>query len=84
MCLFNLERLAESLSTFIPTEKSMSFLNKNFWNVYNKEWESIMQKKLGLTTPNPHLVKSFWEVLEKTGGDFTNTFRTLSEITKEG
>lgn len=43
-----------------------------------------MQKKLGLTQPNPKLVKSFWEVLEKTGGDFTNTFRTLSEITKEG
>lgn len=84
MCLFNLERLAESLSPFIPLERSMSFLKKNYWNSYNKEWESIVLMKLGLSAANPKLVKSFWEVLEKTGGDFTNTFRTLSEVTKEG
>ena len=42
-----------------------------------------MQNKLGLMQPNPALVKSLFEVMEKTGNDFTNTFRILSKIQKE-
>ena len=43
----------------------------------------LMQNKLGLMQPNPALVKGLFEVMEKTGNDFTNTFRILSKIQKE-
>ena len=43
----------------------------------------LMQNKLGLMQPNPALVKGLFEVMEKTGNDFTNTFRILSTIQKE-
>lgn len=42
-----------------------------------------MQLKLGLEKPDPELVKTLFEVMKKTGTDFTNTFRILGQISKE-
>jgi uncharacterized protein YdiU (UPF0061 family) len=83
MCLFNLERLAESLSPNVDLKKSQDYLQKNYWPKYNAYFNGLMAKKLGLENPDAELFKSLWEIMEMTGSDFTNTFRTLSDINDE-
>jgi uncharacterized protein YdiU (UPF0061 family) len=43
-----------------------------------------MQAKLGLSEDSPKLYELLFETMEKTGNDFTNTFRALSSVTKIG
>lgn len=43
-----------------------------------------MQQKLGLDSINETLVESLFEVMTSTGSDFTNTFRLLAKVKKEG
>lgn len=43
-----------------------------------------MAKKLGLQSQDPTLVTSLFSAMEKTGCDFTNTFRILAGVQKAG
>lgn len=59
-------------------------LKDSYWKHYNREYNSLMQQKLGLDSINETLVESLFEVMTSTRSDFTNTFRLLAKVKKEG
>ena len=86
ICLWNLIKLAEALNPIVKLEKSKKAAESIFWDVYNKEYQSLLNQKLGLvdpsfgldlwvqTTETNAIKDQFWKLLQKYGNDFTNTF----------
>lgn len=86
ICLWNLIKLAEALDPIVSLKHSKSFAEKVYWEVYNQEYNTKLNKKLGLIDSDvlsDDIKSKFWEIMNKYGGDFTNTFRDLSSLTKE-
>lgn len=93
ICMWNLTKLAEALSPLIDLEQAKSAAKAIFWDVYNNEYQSLLNRKLGLvdvgveqaskqTAETESLKRQFWALMEKFGCDFTNTFRVLSKVSK--
>lgn len=72
--------LAEALAPQVSLESSLTWLNKIYWEIYNKEYQLLMLEKLGLDKFDKELVDDLFRVMEKCGSDFTNTFRGLSNV----
>jgi len=66
----------------------MPNLTKNFWKAYHGTYDSLMARKFGLTTDNSYeltpeedkLIKEFFNCMELTSNDMTNTFRDLASV----
>lgn len=84
---WNLARLAESLlPLFHKDEKDAIALAQaaldGFGAKFNAHWTATLRTKLGLETADAedeNLITGFLTLLQKSGADFTNSFRTLPE-----
>ena len=86
-------KLAEALDPVLPLATSKAFLEANYDSFYKETYQARLAEKLGLVDDGQDknmlqsdtemkLVSDFWETMEKTGSDFTNTFRDLASISK--
>ena len=48
ICLWNLLKLAEALDPLVDLAQAKSSANSIFWEVFNREYDSILNRKLGL------------------------------------
>lgn len=87
ICKWNCLMLAEALQVLVPMDKLQPHLEK-YDEEFTKSYLAKMRKKFGiLNTESPEdktLISSFLETMEKTGGDFTTTFRCLSNFPLPG
>ena len=88
--------LSEDLNPVLPIEKTMKYIEENYWSLYNEAYQRKMAEKLGLIDTDTDIsqLKSFFTDEAKTlledlfklmatcGSDFTNTFRDLSGVSK--
>jgi len=82
ICQWNCEKLAEAISPVLPLDKTIPIV-KDFQKIFSEHFLTKMRKKLGLFTiqENDHeLVHQLLDIMEKTGADMTNTFRSLSQL----
>lgn len=83
ICKWNCGKLAEVLIPVLPLEKSRPILDK-FDQEYERVYINKMRLKFGLLrkqlNTDMELFEKFFETMEKTGADFTNSFRSLSLI----
>jgi uncharacterized protein YdiU (UPF0061 family) len=94
ICQWNLLKFAEALQPIIPLEDTKDIIENYYYNTFNTEYNEKMLKKFGLflsvskTTDNlltdEELIKSFLDTMEKTGADFTNSFRLLNLLSIPG
>ncbi len=78
---WNLAQLAKALSSIVNYEMALSVLDKYFGFTYEKEYLSIMYKKMGLIEVDEKDIELFkWllRALESATIDYTLFFRTLS------
>jgi serine/tyrosine/threonine adenylyltransferase len=91
---WNLLRLAEAFDPLLPLDWSQGYVDSHFDEQFSAVYLGTMARKLGfITSANPHketldteeyeLIQSFFKVLEETSADFTNTFRILSQISRD-
>ncbi|XP_067090912.1 selenoprotein O1 isoform X2 [Osmerus mordax] len=83
ICRWNLARLAEALAPELPPERAVAVLEE-YLPLYNNFYMEIMKRKLGLLRKeepeDEMLVTDLLQTMQNTGADFTNTFRSLSQI----
>lgn len=83
ICRWNLARLAEALDPDLPPDRAKQVLDE-YLPLYNGFYLSIMRKKLGLLRreepEDEILITELLQTMHNTGADFTNTFRSLSQI----
>ncbi|RXN11021.1 seleno O [Labeo rohita] len=83
ICRWNLARLAEALVPDLPPDRAEQVLDE-YLPLYNGYYLSNMRKKLGLLRmeepEDEMLITEFMQTMHNTGADFTNTFRSLSQI----
>lgn len=94
ICKWNLLKLAESLELITPLERLTQILENTYYKTFNTEFTEKMLKKFGLfqsvsqTNKNllsdQKLIQSFLDTMERTGADFTNCFRCLSQLSVNG
>jgi uncharacterized protein YdiU (UPF0061 family) len=87
-------KFAEVLQPIMPLEDTKEIIQNYYYNTFNTEYNEKMLKKFGLflsvseTTDNlltdEELIKSFMDTMEKTGADFTNSFRSLNLLSIPG
>lgn len=85
ICLWNLNKLAESLSPLLPQTISSEILD-SYYSAYSSHFHRIMRKKFGLTTPkdgDESLVSAFYNVMENAVTDFTDAFVALTEFVED-
>ncbi|KAL9966372.1 hypothetical protein ACROYT_G024432 [Oculina patagonica] len=85
LCKWNLLKLAEAIQDALPLQKSRAALEDLFDCEFQKCFMAKMKLKLGLLKKDlpsdKNLVTTLLDTMEKTGADFTNTFRCLSIVT---
>uniref|UniRef100_A0A8C1ZHN7 Selenoprotein O n=1 Tax=Cyprinus carpio TaxID=7962 RepID=A0A8C1ZHN7_CYPCA len=83
ICRWNLARLAEALVPDLPPDRAEQVLDE-YLPLYNGFYLSNMRKKLGLLMmeepEDEMLITELMQTMHNTGADFTNTFRSLSQI----
>ncbi|XP_042631381.1 protein adenylyltransferase SelO-1, mitochondrial isoform X2 [Cyprinus carpio] len=83
ICRWNLARLAEALVPDLPPDRAEQVLDE-YLPIYNGFYLSNMRKKLGLLRKEEPedeiLITELMQTMHNTGADFTNTFRSLSQI----
>lgn len=83
ICRWNLARLAEALEPDLPPDRAEQVLDE-YLPLYNDFYLSNMRKKLGLLRKeepeDEMLITELMQTMHNTGADFTNTFRSLSQI----
>nr|XP_037279416.1 protein adenylyltransferase SelO, mitochondrial-like [Rhipicephalus microplus]XP_037279417.1 protein adenylyltransferase SelO, mitochondrial-like [Rhipicephalus microplus] len=87
ICLWNLRKFAEAIQSAVPLSKTLPCLD-----LYASEYETCflggMRRKLGILkkelVEDKDLVTSFYDTLERTGADFTRSFRCLSTLAVPG
>ncbi|CAG2106778.1 unnamed protein product [Medioppia subpectinata] len=94
ICKWNLSKFAEALQPIVPLNETKEILDNNYYNTYNTEYRDKMLKKMGLTISvdktsrdllsDEELIQSFLNTMEKTGADFTNSFRALNLLMSSG
>lgn len=85
--LWNLARFAESLLPLIDADPNRAVavatdVLNDFNAHFEREWLAGMRKKLGLQTEEPDdadLVRALLDGMHRSGADFTNSFRELSQ-----
>ena len=94
-CKWNLMRLSEALDPLLPIEWSSNYVNSHFDELYSQTYLSQMALKLGFTTAATSeekqgledyefdLIQSLFTVMQETSADFTNTFRSLSLLSRD-
>ena len=86
MAQWNLARFAETLLPLLADgiEEAVALAEKEigrFTEIFEREWLAVMRRKLGLfgeEAGDRGLVQSLLDWMEKTGADYTLTFRKLS------
>lgn len=79
--LWNLQRLAQSLSPFIDVEALNDALEL-YQEVLMQEYGKLMRRKLGLTTQEKgdnDILNALFALMAREGSDYTRTFRMLSQ-----
>ncbi|XP_068169960.1 selenoprotein O1 isoform X2 [Antennarius striatus] len=83
ICKWNLVKLAEALAPELPPDRAEAIMDE-YLDLYNGFYLENMRKKLGLLKQHEPedeiLVTELLRTMHNTGADFTNTFRTLSQI----
>ncbi|OAT78076.1 hypothetical protein A9B99_18195 [Mangrovibacter phragmitis] len=78
--LWNLQRLAQALSSFISAETLNTVLD-TYGQHLQQAWASQMRAKLGFTHVRPEdnaLLAELFSLMTREGSDYTRTFRLLS------
>ncbi|HEY4437377.1 MAG TPA: protein adenylyltransferase SelO [Lelliottia sp.] len=79
--LWNLQRLAQSLSPFIDVDALNDALDL-YQEVLMQEYGKLMRRKLGLTTQEKgdnDILNALFAQMAREGSDYTRTFRMLSQ-----
>ncbi|MDK9357345.1 protein adenylyltransferase SelO [Lelliottia sp. V106_10] len=79
--LWNLQRLAQSLSPFIDVDALNDALDL-YQEVLMQEYGKLMRRKLGLTTQEKgdnDILNGLFALMAREGSDYTRTFRMLSQ-----
>ncbi|KAF3689055.1 Selenoprotein O [Channa argus] len=83
ICRWNLVKLAEALAPELPRDRAEAVMDE-YLGLYNKFYLDNMRKKLGLIkkeeSEDEILITELLQTMHNTGADFTNTFRSLSQI----
>ncbi|MGF6420786.1 uncharacterized protein YdiU (UPF0061 family) [Lelliottia sp. 489] len=83
--LWNLQRLAQSLSPFIDVEALNDALDR-YQEVLMQEYGKLMRRKLGLTTQEKgdnDILNALFALMAREGSDYTRTFRMLSQTEQQ-
>ena len=83
--LWNLQRLAQSLSPFIDVEALNNALDL-YQEVLMQEYGKLMRRKLGLTTQEKgdnDILNALFALMAREGSDYTRTFRMLSQTEQQ-
>jgi len=83
--LWNLQRLAQSLSPFIDVEALNDALDL-YQEVLMQEYGKLMRRKLGLTTQEKgdnDILNALFTLMAREGSDYTRTFRMLSQTEQQ-
>ena len=81
VAIWNLERLADALSSIMRLESSQKILKDTFTKTYENAYLQLMYKKIGLfnhETDNKEYIESMLDALHDAKIDYTLFFRTLS------
>uniref|UniRef100_A0A8C4NV73 Selenoprotein O n=1 Tax=Dicentrarchus labrax TaxID=13489 RepID=A0A8C4NV73_DICLA len=83
ICRWNLVKLAEALAPELPPDRAEAVMDE-YLDLYNGFYLENMRKKLGLLNQDEPedeiLITELLQTMHNTGADFTNTFRSLSQI----
>lgn len=81
--MWNLAQLGSTLATanLIELDEAQEILN-GYGEILEKEYKTKMAKKFGLSVYSEELSIEFLKLMSESGADFTNTFRSLSEISR--
>lgn len=83
ICRWNLVKLAEALAPELPPDRAEAVMDE-YLDLFNRFYLENMRKKLGLLKKeDPEdeiLITQLLQTMHNTGADFTNTFRSLSQI----
>ncbi|CAJ1057127.1 selenoprotein O1 [Xyrichtys novacula] len=83
ICRWNLVKLAEALAPELPPDRAEAVMDE-YLDLYNNFYLQNMRKKLGLLKKEEPedeiLITELLQTMHNTGADFTNTFRSLSQI----
>ncbi|KAA8590637.1 hypothetical protein FQN60_014571 [Etheostoma spectabile] len=83
ICRWNLVKLAEALAPELPPDRAEAVMDE-YLDLYNGFYLENMRKKLGLLKKDEPedeiLITELLQTMHNTGADFTNTFRSLSQI----
>eukprot|EP00891_Asterochloris_glomerata_P009836 jgi/Astpho2/9836/Aster-03800 len=90
ICYWNCGQLAEALKHVLPLSESQPALTHMWHSAYQRAYNDLMQRKLGLLADldleeqDQELVEGLLKTMHETGADFTNTFRKLAEVPMPG
>nr|XP_061813304.1 protein adenylyltransferase SelO-1, mitochondrial-like isoform X1 [Nerophis lumbriciformis] len=83
ICRWNLVKFAEALDPELPPDRAQAVMEE-YLDLYNSYYLEHMRKKLGLLKKEEPedeiLITELLQAMHNTGADFTNTFRSLSQI----
>uniref|UniRef100_A0A3Q1IW04 Selenoprotein O n=1 Tax=Anabas testudineus TaxID=64144 RepID=A0A3Q1IW04_ANATE len=83
ICKWNLVKLAEALAPELPPDRAKAVMDE-YLGLFNGFYLENMRKKLGLLKKEEPedeiLITELLKTMHNTGADFTNTFRSLSQI----
>ncbi|MDU6453124.1 MAG: YdiU family protein, partial [Enterobacter hormaechei] len=83
--LWNLQRLAQSLSPFIDVDALNDALD-SYQEILLREYGVLMRNKLGLMTQEKSdnaLLNGLFAIMAREGSDYTRTFRMLSQTAQQ-
>lgn len=83
--LWNLQRLAQSLSPFIDVDALNDALD-SYQEILLREYGVLMRNKLGLMTQEKGdnaLLNGLFAIMVREGSDYTRTFRMLSQTAQQ-
>ena len=90
ICKWNLKKLAEALAPLLPESDSSTVL-ATYDEVYNNEYMTIMNAKLGLggnetslNSTNKKTVEEFFNTMQSCGTDFTGAFQAFTFYRQQG
>lgn len=88
VCKWNLEKLAEAISSALPMEKAKNILENTYDKVYQNFYYFLNAKKIGLflsgsneiISKDQKLIDDLYNLLDDFGYDLTLFFRNLAQI----
>ncbi|KAM4553778.1 selenoprotein O1 [Fundulus diaphanus] len=83
ICRWNLVKLAEALAPELPADRAKAVIDE-YLDCFNRFYLENMRRKLGLLKKEEPedeiLITELLRTMHDTGADFTNTFRSLAQI----